>query len=779
MKRALTGRFRKTFSFLRNNKAPILFFAPGVFGFFPILLICLFFTNPALAGGKKYDIEIKADPLHPWQMKANEVSYDSKTKEYRASGNVVIQHVEKTLEADTIVFNAQTMDALALGHVKLTIAGDVLTAESMDLNLAAEKGVLKDSRIFLEENHLYIRGKRIEKSDAFTYVVEDAEVTSCDGEDPDWRVTGKKVKVTLDEYATVNHGRLWAGDVPVFYTPFFIFPVKLHRQTGLLIPNFGFSQRKGFELDLPLFWAINDHSDATVYGHSMSMRGNKLGMEYRYLLDGNSRGTFKIDYLNDREVDDGTLKAADEWGFDHDDYTRPNEKRFWARLKADHDLPSGFMGKLDLDLVSDQDYLIEFRDGYSGYNQTRDEFRKDYSRILDAYEDPVRINQVNLNKKGAGYSWNNTLKWYDNVIARRYLDENRTLQNLPRIQFDMLKQQVSRMPVYYSLNSDYTYFFSQDGASGNRMDLYPRLYTPLFSSPYLTVESFLGARETLWHMNQFEKDPSETGKEETSLRHMVDFNLNFRSEGFRVYDLKSGSFDRVKHVISPEIIYTYIPHVNQEEYPSMDGLLDGINRIEDTNQISFFFTQYLTLKKDPVVPAKNPENLKPETLLPAYRQAMRFSLEQTFDIQEARAEKPSEYRNEKSKQPFLPLTADLELIPSDYFSIWAATSWSYYENTLVENNIELSLRNHRSDRLDLSYRFTEDALETFGARSIVQLYRGFSVFGSFEHNLRNNENIETGGGFDYDTQCWSFELEYSDKEDDKKVEFFINLKGLG
>jgi LPS-assembly protein len=280
-------------------------------------------------------------------------------------------------------------------------------------------------------------------------------------------------------------------------------------------------------------------------------------------------------------------------------------------------------------------------------------------------------------------------------------------------------------------------------------------------------------------MHPFEEGSSETGKEEISFRHMVDFNLNFRSEGFRVLDLKNGAYDRVKHVISPEIIYTYIPHVNQEEYPSLDGLLDGINRIQDTNQISFFLTQYLTLKKNPEDPDTNPENLKPEPSLPTYRQAMRFSLEQTFDIQEARAKKPSEYRNGKTQQPFLPLTADLELIPSDYFSIWASTSWSYYENTLVENNIELSLQNHRSDRLDLSYRFTEGALETFGARSTVNLYRGFSVFGNLEHNLRNNENIETGGGFDYDTQCWSFELEYTYKEDDKKVEFFINLKGLG
>jgi len=733
--------------------------------------------NPVLADGKKYEVQFKTDSLTPWRMSAEEVSYNSKTREYRASGHVVIQHLEKTLEADSVVFNARTKDTSAEGHVKLTVAGDVLTAGSMTMNLEAERGTLKDSRIFLEESHLYIKGKQIEKSDAFTYVVENAELTSCDGEEPDWRVTGKKVEVTLDGYAFVKHGRLWAGEIPVFYTPFFVFPVKLQRQTGLLIPNFGFSRRKGFELDLPLFWAINGYSDATLYEHSMSRRGNKLGMEYRYFLDDHSRGTLKMDYLNDREMDNGP--SGGEWGYGHDDYLRPNHDRFWARLKLDHDLPADFSGRLDLDLVSDQDYLIEFRDGYSGFNQTQDDFRKDFSRTLDMYEDPVRTNQLNLNKKGSGYSWNNSLKWYDNIIARRYLDENRTLQNLPRIQFDMLKQPVARMPLYYSLNSNYTYFFSQDGASGNRMDLYPGVSVPVFSSPFLTVESFMGARETLWRMNQFEKDPSEQAKDQTTFRHLYDFNMNFRSEAFRVYERKNDSFDRVKHVISPEIVYTFIPHVDQEEYPSLDGLMDGINRIEETNQLSFFLTQYLTLKNVLKDPGENSQIPKKETLAPVYSQIMRFSLEQTLDINEARASKPVDYRNERSKQPFLPLVADLELIPSDFFSIWAVTSWSYYENKLVENNIELDLRNHREDRLDFFYRYTEDALEAFGARSTLNLYRGFSVFGRFEHNLRNNENIETGGGFNYDTQCWSFEMQYSDKEDDRKVEFFINLKGLG
>jgi LPS-assembly protein len=73
--------------------------------------------------------------------------------------------------------------------------------------------------IFLKDNHFYIRGDRIEKTGKETYRAEKASITSCDGDRPDWVITGRTVKVTIEGYGSVSHAVLKARDLPVLYTP--------------------------------------------------------------------------------------------------------------------------------------------------------------------------------------------------------------------------------------------------------------------------------------------------------------------------------------------------------------------------------------------------------------------------------------------------------------------------------------------------------------------------------------------------------------------------------
>ena len=74
------------------------------------------------------------------------------------------------------------------------------------------------------------------------------------------------------------------------------------------------------------------------------------------------RESVMADYLHDRQVDDGT----GTWGYNDDNVLRTNLDRYWFRMKNNQDLGSGFTAKLDLDIVSDQDYLQEFREHVHG-----------------------------------------------------------------------------------------------------------------------------------------------------------------------------------------------------------------------------------------------------------------------------------------------------------------------------------------------------------------------------------------------------------------------------
>ena len=93
---------------------------------------------------------------------------------------------------------------------------------------------------------------------------------------PDWKITGKNMTVTIEGYGTIHHAALWAKQVPVLYSPYLIFPAKTERQSGLLVPEAGYSERNGFQFSQPFYWAINDQSDATFTFEHIANRGEKI-----------------------------------------------------------------------------------------------------------------------------------------------------------------------------------------------------------------------------------------------------------------------------------------------------------------------------------------------------------------------------------------------------------------------------------------------------------------------------------------------------------------------
>lgn len=76
--------------------------------------------------------------------------------------------------------------------------------------------------------------------------------------------------MTVDGYGTIRHGAFRVRDVPVFYVPYFLFPVKKTRQTGFLLPRLAYSRDKnGLDISIPFFIALSDRMDATLYQRYM------------------------------------------------------------------------------------------------------------------------------------------------------------------------------------------------------------------------------------------------------------------------------------------------------------------------------------------------------------------------------------------------------------------------------------------------------------------------------------------------------------------------------
>ncbi|MFH1102605.1 MAG: LPS assembly protein LptD [Pseudomonadota bacterium] len=706
----------------------------------------------------------------PWRVDADHLFYDQDTDQYVAEGNVVIKKKDTKLSADFVRFDHKTMEALAIGNAVMTDGKDILTGDRIKADLKSETGIAYHGTVFFKENHFFIRGDKIQKTGERTYAANRAGVTSCDGESPAWEITGEDVEVTLEGYATAWHGAFWLKNIPLFYAPFIILPVKTERQSGLLEPILGNSERKGFEYEQPYFWAIGQSSDATLYWHHMARRGEKLGLEYRYVPDSRSKGTLMYDFLDDKQIDDGTGDSSSRWGYEDDRYLRPNNDRYWFRMKHDHLLPYDFFARLDVDIVSDQDYLLEFKSGYNGFDDTQKYFQNVFGRGVDDYGDTIRLNRLNISRNWNKNSLNAEARWYDNVLYRRHSDPDdpdQTLHRLPFVEYDISKQQLLHSPLYYSLDSEYTRFYRKDGLRGHRVNLYPKVSLPYRFGNYLTLEPSLGIRETYWHVDQFEDNAGE--KDRTQLRDLYDARLDVSTEVYKTFGVNGNRIDKIRHAVIPKIIYEYLPEKEQSQFPRFDDS----DRIGDKNLISYSLSNTLTYRSK----TGSEKSEEPSYI---YREFFRLTLSQSYDINKANDDEIEE------KEPFSNIQGRVEIDPSDAVYLEADTEWSPYESDFMNFNSKARLMDVRGDQLFVEYRYRRDSSDEAqdGKSSVytrlgLNLFYGLSAYAEYERNLYQHQDIKTGVGFLYRAQCWSVDFRYTDEIKDRTYSVMVNLSGLG
>lgn len=694
-----------------------------------------------------------------WNLYADRIVYE-KDGLVLLEGNAEIAGENKTLYADYIKYDKVSETAFARGNVKMTWGKDKIESEALKLNINEETGTIYDGQIFIDENHFYIESSRMDKIGEQRYVADQVLFSSCDGENRDWQIFGRNLDVTLNGYGSVEDAALFAKKAPIAYSPYFFFPVTLKRQSGFLTPDFGYSTRKGSEYQQPFYWAINDNSDATFYAHSMTLRGIKAGMEYRYVLDNESLGIIMGEYLDDQKTDNGSPSSSNDWGFTHDKFDRQNSDRYWFRMKADQKLQGeGLSAKIDLDFVSDQDYLLEFSGRKYGYDDTSGTFSKYFGRHLDGADETDRLNMVNLSKISDAFSINTDLAWYDNVTARSHNDKDETLKYLPRVQFGSTLMPLADSSLLASFGGNYTDFYSINGKNGDRVSLYGEAHSPHQFGNYLIIDPYAGLMQTLWA----DRTPDRETDKDIHHRTIYNLGVNVGSRLRRTFSPDfTGDMDII-HNLEPNIGFYFVPDKDQEVLPDFDGR----DIIKKQKNITWSLTNtFIGADKD--------EN---EQGVTRFNRLCRLYFEQGYDVNKA------EERNEK---PFTPILTELSITPHPNLLFEADAQWSVYDYDFVSHNAKVILKSdsghagmfeYRNLKQDLSNQQT--GIESFKTAVELSLRSDLKAYGSFEKDIFNGKTIETVTGIRYFEQCWATDINYSDKGNEEKISILFSLSSLG
>jgi len=693
------------------------------------------------------------DAKAPWQITAKSMSYNEEQGVYVAEGDVVIKKQGRFLYAQKAVYNEKTGIAEVSGDVWLETESDILVGEEGVFNLNRQTGKMKKACLFLKENNYYVSGEVMEKTGKDTYLVKNCRLTTCETKIPAWSINGSEVKVTIEGHGTAKNAVFRVHGMPVLYVPYMIFPAKTKRQTGLLPPRMGHSDRTGVDLELPFFWAISDQTDATFYQRYMSERGYMQGIEFRYLVDENSKGIFLFDVLLDRE-DEKDMSDSDDQELSP--FARTNRTRYWLRGMMDQALPFRVFARLDVDFVSDQDYLREFEKDLFGID-ARTSLARELGRPVEEKRSPTRRTALRLSRDSDNYSLQAIASYHQRP---EHISDDDTPEPIGSLGFVWLPEQLRKLPLFYGLESDYGYVWRDEGDKGHRFSLSPEMRFPFWFGRYIEFEPSLRyTYTTLWF-------DGGSGDNDHQSKKAYEVNARLSAKIERVYDCKWGDAKRLKHRMWPELSYRYRNHLDEEEEDD-NPWFEPIDDEEDVNLFTFSLRNYLDARL---------EDAKGKV---RYRQWASWTLSQGFDVHEARRDEgPGEDR-----EPFTPLTFAFTATPFTDIDIRGDMQWNHYDTEFSSANLSADLSVDRSggrqDRYTIDYVYRKDSKKSIDCWSDVNLVHGFSVGASLERDMELDEDISNSFWIRYVSQCWGITVKADREDEETSIGLGFQLMGLG
>jgi LPS-assembly protein len=470
-------------------------------------------------------------------LQAETLEYIQQTKRVVATGNVRVIYGDRRLFADQLELHTDTNTGSAWGHVRFITPSDDLEASRVEFDLNTERGVFYDTAGKAAKIYR-LSGERIERVEARSLAVQRGRITTCTSAVPEWEFRTPEAQIELGDYVTMKHPSFWIKGIPVFYVPYFIFPIKDKRTTGFLPPRFGVGGQYGARVGDEFFWAITDWLDSTIGVEYLSKSGVMPSAEIRYAIDPASDGQLKFAFLNDQTT---------------------NQDLYRLLIQQRQDFGWGIRGLAQLDQRSEGDIVRKFSQSIAEESAIRTASFGVLTKLFTNEGVTLEATQY----KGIPDSGTSAQFHY-----------------LPRVRFSQFP---TSLPggLLFGLDTSYARLSSTDIVNNTpvqRLDFFPRLTLPVVVPPWLGLGVTGGVHETIY-------DHRSTGPG-TIWRQLPDLIVTLDGPAFRRrYDgFMAGQ--ALIHMIQPQIAYRYVPEVFQDGIPPFSALAQDFHFIDPLNNFT-------------------------------------------------------------------------------------------------------------------------------------------------------------------------------------------------
>jgi len=674
------------------------------------------------------------------------------------SGKVNFTQGNRELSADEVILYQLTNILTAEGNVVLADTTSTIKGQSLKANLDTKDAELSQVEYLLNGEAGNGQAKKIYITDSGDNILmQRSTYTECPTGDNSWVLRASAIDIdNVDESAEAYNATLYFKDVPIFYMPYFTYPISNKRRSGLLFPSFESSLENGITYSQPIYWNIAPNYDMEIIPTYMSERGLELTTKFRYLIDG-QQGNINVEYLaNDKKTN--TNRSLYHWS---------HNGNFNDNLSVSANYTK----------VSDDNYFEDLNAsaGSRDSNTLLQTAAINYNTDNTASEIEVRGFQI--------------LNDYSDVAPHKVL---------PKISFNGYKD-FGQTPIELSVYSEITNF------SHDNSKMYSAIRShiePAISFPYQRPEGFAVAEFKLpmtYYSQTFNESDNKnfangyTGELEEQVVRVIPTarlhaGLNFERES-------TWFGNSLTQTLEPQIQYLYIPHENQDNIGIYDSAImqqdflglfrdreySGLDRIADTNQITFGLTSR-------VYDAIGSERF-------------RLALGQIIYFDETTAGAEVNDPSTVTSSSFV-LETDVKISDSLLFN--NSVEYAVDDNKISRSDAAIEYRFDQGQRIQFNYRYIEDTasiledenkeinsrINQIGSKFILPINHQWDMGASYYYDVENEITQDAFVGIKYESCCWAIRLDYgyrlknhntntNETTFDRGPTLMFELKGLG
>jgi LPS-assembly protein len=189
-------------------------------------------------------------------MDANSAEYDQANRLMRLY-QAAIRRDDAYLEADQVVYHHSSKSADLTQTIYLEQPELRLTSDAGAIDLDDQTGWFTDVEYRLPLSQGRGTAERVEIQSKRRSAYQQVFFTTCPPGSRDWSLSARRLEIDQKTgWGSARDAMLRLGKIPVFYSPYFTFPIDDRRKSGFLFPSWGTSEDLGTELTVPYYFNL-------------------------------------------------------------------------------------------------------------------------------------------------------------------------------------------------------------------------------------------------------------------------------------------------------------------------------------------------------------------------------------------------------------------------------------------------------------------------------------------------------------------------------------------